>query len=110
MSEMANATAVIGNNVPASAELVLVGSQSFDAHRTACMQLAVAYSHLCSEAITVAVRKPRGGIVKYTGGVDFLQKTLGDRLVFRDNTFRVLRAVPVNVLQSLFYGIYDSHR
>ena len=34
-------------------------------------------------------------------GVNLLQETLGDRLVFRNNAFGVLRTIPVNVFQPL---------
>src|SRR5208282_2269315 len=108
--KMADPTAVFGNYVAVSAELVLVSGKPFDPHRASRVQFPVAYPYLCAEAVTVAIRKTCRSVVEYAGGVDFLQKTLGDRLIFRNNAIRVLRTVPVNVFQPLIHRIHNSYR
>ena len=99
---MADATAVFGDDVAISAELVLVGGESFDAHRTPRVQLAVTDPHLGTQAVAITIRKTCGCIVEHASGIDFLQKALSGFLVLRNNAFGMPGTVPVNVFQPLF--------
>ena len=88
---------VISHNVAVSEKFVFVGYESLEANRPSGMNLAGADADLRAEAVAESVRKARGTVLVYAGGIHHFHETGCGFGIFRDDAVRVMRAIAVNM-------------
>ena len=80
---------VLSHGLAAAVEFVFIRQQPFQSNGAAGVKLAVADSQFSAQAITEAVSKARGSVVKDAGGINFIHEQLCSALIRGKNAFGV---------------------
>lgn len=88
---------VLRYNLPLAVEIVLVGNQTFQAHRCTGWQFLGTDAYLCPKPIAETIGKACGAVVIYATGRHPLLEGLGVFLRLGDDGVRVVGAVLVDM-------------
>ena len=88
---------IICHDLSTSIQFVFVADQTFQSHRTPGMKFSCADPHLCTKSITVSVRKTRGTVLIYPGGIHQIHKMLCGLWIFSDDTVCMMRAEAIDM-------------
>ena len=100
----------IADDIPVSAQNVLVGAKPLQPHRAARVNFARGNADLRAKAVAIAVGEARRAVLIHPGGIHQREEFSGRRLVAGDDAIRVVGAVPVDEGDRLFDGclLYTS--
>ena len=88
---------IICHDLSTSIQFVFIADQTFQSHRTPGMKFSCADPHLCTKSITVSVRKTRGTVLIYPGGIHQIHKMLCGLWIFSDDTVCMMRAEAIDM-------------
>ncbi len=90
----------IADDIPVSAQNVLVGAEPLQPHRAARVNFARGNADLRAKAVAIAVGEARRAVLIHPGGIHQRKELTGRRLVAGNDAVRVMRTMLIDERQS----------